>query len=507
MEIEELKSIIDVISKNKIKQLEVINNSRGNSNLHKLYEGISQSTIQTDEQIAQIFFSSTIHSKYYSSRLKTKLKERLINTLFLIDTNEPSFNDYNKAYYNCYKLIAAYKILINRAARKAAIPLAEQALKVAVEFELIDIVFIAAHELRIHYATFEGEKSKFEEYDAIAERYQLLLIAEAKAERHYSDIRMYFAKSKAANLDVISKVDKYVEELRQVVKQQTSYKLNYFYYLLLTMRYEIAFDYENFLKASKEALEYFESRDQIVPLATMFSFSLRIMVGYIRLKEYKSADLIASKCLSFTKEGSGNWFLALDYQMILAFHVPNFQEAYKTYQRAINHIEFKRQYKFISEHWRVHEAYVFYLLSMKKIEPDNNNPLKTFRINKFLNEVPLYSKDKRGTNISIIILQILFLLQQQKYGDIIDRMESLKAYTQRYLRQDDTFRSNCFIQMLLTLPDCSFHKKAVLRKSEKYWKKLQEVPLDVANQSAEIELVPYEMLWEFVLESLDEKWH
>ena len=61
--------------------------------------------------------------------------------------------------------------------------------------------------------------------------------------------------------------------------------------------------------------------------------------------------------------------------------------------------------------------------------------------------------------------------------------------------------------MLLCLPAASFHKKAVLRKADKYWKKLKDVPLEKANQSVELEIVPYEMLWEFVLEGLDEKWH
>nr|MBX2875750.1 hypothetical protein [Saprospiraceae bacterium] len=88
-----------------------------------------------------------------------------------------------------------------------------------------------------------------------------------------------------------------------------------------------------------------------------------------------------------------------------------------------------------------------------------------------------------------------------------DKMESLQAYTHRYLREDDTYRSNCFIKMLLCLPAASFHKKAVLRKADKYWKKLQSKPIEQANQSAELEIVPYEMLWEFVLEGLDEKWH
>ena len=132
---------------------------------------------------------------------------------------------------------------------------------------------------------------------------------------------------------------------------------------------------------------------------------------------------------------------------------------------------------------------------------------KKIRVNKFLNEVPIYSKDKRGTNITILILHILFLLQQGKYGVIIDRMESLKTYAHRYLRKDDTYRSNCFIKMLMQLPAADFHKQGVIRKAQKYWEKLQAVPLEVANQSAEIEIVPYEMLWEFVLESLDNRFH
>lgn len=159
------------------------------------------------------------------------------------------------------------------------------------------------------------------------------------------------------------------------------------------------------------------------------------------------------------------------------------------------------------ERWRIYEGYTFFFISNKQIKPDHNNPLKKFRITKFVNELPIYAKDKRGVNISIILIQILFLLEQKRFGDIIDRMESLKTYVHRYLRQDDTFRSNCFIKMLLTLPECSFHKKAVIRKSEKNFQKLIEKPLNMANQIAEIEIVPYEMLWEFVLESLDEKWH
>ena len=69
------------------------------------------------------------------------------------------------------------------------------------------------------------------------------------------------------------------------------------------------------------------------------------------------------------------------------------------------------------------------------------------------------------------------------------------------------FLTNCFIKMLLQLPPAHFNKTAAIRKAKKYSDKLKEVPLESAKQSNELEIVPYEMLWEFVLESLDNKFH
>jgi len=81
-------------------------------------------------------------------------------------------------------------------------------------------------------------------------------------------------------------------------------------------------------------------------------------------------------------------------------------------------------------------------------------------------------------------------------------MESLNVYCHRYLRKDDTFRSNCFIKMLIVLPNAHFNKIAAIRKTEKLRNRLAEQPLETANQSSELEIIPYELLWELVLEIL-----
>ena len=90
---------------------------------------------------------------------------------------------------------------------------------------------------------------------------------------------------------------------------------------------------------------------------------------------------------------------------------------------------------------------------------------------------------------------------------VYDRFEAIQKYCSRFLRKDDNLRSNCFINMLLQIPKANFHRGCVERKVVKYYETLLATPLDVANQAHEIEIIPYEDLWEFILESLDTKFH
>ena len=119
----------------------------------------------------------------------------------------------------------------------------------------------------------------------------------------------------------------------------------------------------------------------------------------------------------------------------------------------------------------------------------------------------MFSMDKKGVNIPILIIQLLFLLQRKEHGKFIDKCEALNAYSYRHLKKDDTFRSNCFIKMLLLLPKCNFHRIAVERKSKLLRAKLASVPLEIARQSAEIEIVPYEDLWGIVMDMLEAKFY
>ena len=137
------------------------------------------------------------------------------------------------------------------------------------------------------------------------------------------------------------------------------------------------------------------------------------------------------------------------------------------------------------------------LINAGKVEKsEDDNHFTKFRLGRFLNEMPIFSKDKRGMNIAILSIQILFLIQQKKYGKAIDKFEAIEKYCYRYLHQEETIRSYYFITMLMTIPDSQFHRMGVTRKGKKYLDKLLSVPLEVSSQSHKIEIIPYEDLWQ-----------
>lgn len=364
---EELKSLVNVVSKNKVKQIEVIGNSSNNNNqIQNLYEKITDGSIQTDEDIIAYFFSKNEHGIFYSGRLKNKLRERLLNTLFFIDINQPGLNEYTKAYYTCYKQAAAVKILIGKYARGAAIPLSEKVLKSAIKFELTDIVVSMAYELCLHYATIDGDLKKFEEYSDITQKYSEILLAEYRAGRYLAHLRVHFTKARAVRPEIIDQAAKYSTELKKLCKQYDSYRLNYLSFLVHAARYEITSEYEKLLEVSKQALTYFDSRKDLVPITVVFSFTMRLFLCYVQLKKYEEAWDTVPLCLDSTVEGVNNWFLSLEYFITLAFHSEKFQEAYKFYTIAIEHGEFHKQHSTMLERWVIYEAFISYLISRKK---------------------------------------------------------------------------------------------------------------------------------------------
>jgi len=82
------------------------------------------------------------------------------------------------------------------------------------------------------------------------------------------------------------------------------------------------------------------------------------------------------------------------------------------------------------------------------------------------------------------------------------RFIALQRYSAKYLRKSHTFRSNCFIKMLLEIPKQGFNRKAIDRHVAKYLNRLESHEQHLGYFSRQLEIIPYEKLWEFALRSI-----
>lgn len=502
-----LKEMVQVVSKNKVQRVEIIGDaSNYNTLVHQLYKGIQEGKFKSADEAAQELYDSDSSNKNYK-HLEFSLEQRLLNTIFFIDVQKPSFTEFTRAYYTCYKNLAATHILKGRTASKSAISLSERTLRRAIEFGFTEIVISLARHLRFEYSNRQKNAQKFEYYEQLLKKYMQIWQAEEFAEGCYAKIELYSSLKKITRDELIEKSKKYTEQLLKLFPYNHSYAFRISAYMVLIGHFELTNNYSKIISTSYDAIAFFESQQKIASKNAIGVFLFKLATTNIICQNYDEAEKAIKRCLDlFQKEGF-NWYLIMRQYFLLCMHSKDYQKAYDILVIVQNTKNLKRISAHEQELWGINAAYIEYFIRSGEIEtvPVGDLELKPFRYYKFLNEFPFYSKQKRGINIPILIIQILFLLQAKKYDEVIDRATNLHQYCSKYLRKDNTYRSNCFIKMLIKLVEAQFHKNGAQRKAQAYYEKLKNNPLEKTLDMNLVEIVPYEQLWEYTLSMVDNK--
>jgi hypothetical protein len=219
------------------------------------------------------------------------------------------------------------------------------------------------------------------------------------------------------------------------------------------------------------------------------------------LGDHEKGLVVGKKAISFIPKENFTWFSLIEGLIQLNLHGKQYDSALSYFFEAMNNPALSKQPSIYRERLRIIEALIFYLIRTGKLAKPPELNIK-FRSKKFINEFRLSNQDKTGENINLITIQILFLLLDKDYATIIDKMNGLSSYSHRHLRRVESYRSKYFIKMLLQLDKGDFHPIAVQRKAEPFYQKLLEVPLRKSKQDYDLEIIPYETLWSFALESL-----
>ncbi len=502
-----LIEISEIVTKKRISKIEIFDKSLLNkkeSKFNEFYEGLVNNEFTSDEEAAQFLYETTpLDDKY--RQLKSRFSKRLMNTLFFLDANDPSFSNYHRAYYTCNKNWALIRILLSSGARNAATKLANKTLHVAQNYKFTDIILNCARILMTN-SSLSGKVKEYDEFAAIANKAQEELGHEMKSEEMYQRLTLGLTTSATVDEERASLAEEYLNKVKELCETSDSYILHFNMYQIWILMLQFKGDYRGTIEACEKAEQFLEDNEPFRQEVKQASLAFTKINCYLQLRDYDNGRTNADRCLELFSEGSNNWFVFLEVYFLLAMHTENYINAAGIYLKVINHPRFAYTAPERQEKWKIFEAYIYYIFETEGLDRDllTENGKRKFRLLKFLNEVPHFSKDKKGFNVAILVLQVLYMLEKGDYTGIINRSEALNVYCSRYLRKDDSFRNSCFLKMLLTMEKEDFKLERTRQMAMKYLRKMTDTD-NQDNIVHEWEIIPYETLWEKVLNRLANK--
>ena len=226
---DDLKSLINLLSKQKVKQIEIITEEVELSEKTKqLYEGIKNSEFHSDEEAALSLYGTTPKNETYR-KLKYRLKERLINTLFFIDIQNYSRSKFEKALNRSYKNWAAYSILKQKGLRSVSINIIENTLKTSVKYDITNLNMLIIKELKLHYSIFDYNNYKEQKYIGLYDHYKNIYNLEEQSELLYSKTMKYVVSTKSYEYNLeVKRVEDEIYVLMDKSKDIDSYFLHFY---------------------------------------------------------------------------------------------------------------------------------------------------------------------------------------------------------------------------------------------------------------------------------------
>jgi len=497
-----LKELVSLLPPEKISQIELVGRDmEQNSKLNKLYFGLLNGNIDTDEEAARELYDQDEESEALT-KLKERLKDRLLNTLFFVDINKPKYSSYSNSLITSFQSYAQIKILLTRSARTSAISLAENLMEYTKKYELTEITYLITSDLKNHYGILDLNRNKFNHFNELHQQAEKTLFAESLASGTLGSINLMKekelmeSKSPGAKkiLSDLSKLDILYQDIR-------SYRYLLFYCAAKTRKFEIEKNYTAIIDLAEECLEHINDKPFDSSIA-MYTFNRRIFNSYFNLGKIDEAISIAKNSENYTSPHTNNWYIVRYYLCLFLIHFKDYEAAANLEASTFSEKKFKIANPLLKEYWSTISAYLHFLAAANK----TTITVTTFRLQKFLNDIPLYQKDKQGRNVAILLVQLLFLLVRNDYGKYIDRMDALNQYRQRYLKENNTYRANCIIRMMVKVGKCGFHPKRVKSYTQKNLWKLKSRPPEISNSAADVEIIPYEHMWEMVMEILEKNY-
>ncbi len=492
---EALKELVKIVNRKRLSKIDVLDKtllSQGASNLYlKLYEGLENGSIKDDLSAAKYLYDSNEKDAKFR-KLKSRFKSKLLKSILLFDIDEVSNSDVVKAYYECLTHNQTIEIIIKlTGTNKLVFELVKDNYAKALKYNFYDILKNYSFYL-ISYFSLKGDKKSMAEEEEKYLKFLDLAQKEQFSKYLYMKVAVEFNRQAPITQELLNEVKENLNQFYELRKEINNPEIDFYYIYLAFIYYENNNEFEKILDLCEEADALFLQKPEMVTNTRRFVILLYRAKTFLFSRQYiKGIALINSEDRIKIADTSYNWYVLKEIEFKLYLQAKNLEKAYEVYESVQSNKSYKRQVAQLTERWKIYHAYLVFM--------DNywNKGDYKFSLPKFLNDVPLNSKDKSGFNFAIRVVEILFNAARKDYNLIFSKIDALRIYRSRYLNDNTYKRNHLFLSILLKAEKLGFNAKEMLKIDSN---ELFELRKQNNSIIAEWEIIPYEILWDIFVE-------
>jgi hypothetical protein len=494
---EELQKLISIVRQKSQRSIQLVNQNFRKSQKSKdnlLYEGIINELYPTEELAAKHLFNTDPGNRNFRNT-KAKLKQKLLNHLYFLDYNKAGYTDFLRAKYDCLHLLHQMEILVMEDAGCIATKKLPHLIKMAKEYELIELALDGLLLLRNEFSL-QGKCSSLDISEKEIQELRPFHNAILSCEEKYYDTMVLINKSYSAGEKVLDQIPEKIREIEKTGSRFRSSRME-----ILSKKLKIAFfhmtsSYDDILnicdELEKKYIPSVISRIKVDLNYREITF-LKIFCLYA-LNKIEQGMAYGKDKEHLFKEGTEEWFRFKEYQFLIAMKGEKFHQAAKVFRAVKINKNYGNLGKPTKDRWTIYRAYILFINDNKLIKWG-------FDIEKFKRTIPKYPKKMNGYAIATLIIQFMYYLREGNVPKIKEIMKHLKPLSSTHLDKRHNYRNSVFIRMLETVVEKEFDQEAINLKSHNYYQKLKEIQIP-PDFRQEMEIIPLEILWEYILNIL-----
>lgn len=494
---EDILKLIEIKRQRGHRSIQLLNQNFRKNEISKdnlLYESIIENVLKTDEEAAQTVFNADLNSRNYRNA-KSKLRNKLFNHLYFLDYDKKEYTHYKKYEYESYHELHQARILMIEGAIDLATKKLLYVLKLAKICEVIDIVCQALVWLKEIYAM-QGKLSLYKEVELASGYYLKFQEAIRESEEFYFSELVLINKSFSAQIRALNQIPSSIEQIRKKSAEFNSTRIE-----ILALKLELLYNKinNNFSRLDELCHQiedwYFHRKDGEIRVdLDRNKIFLTRLEAYYNLKEYgKGLEFAEQKEKTFIL-GTDMWYDFYELRFIIAMHDGQFKLAAKYLRSTKTDKRFNSLHQIDRERWKIYRGYLIYFNDEKLVRWG-------FNFNLFLNSKLNYSREFAGYSIAVLAIRFLYFLRDNDLRSLDLTLNEIDLYNSSHLDKRSNYRNSVFIRLLNLVLENDFNYECILEKSEIYLKKLQNTPIP-QDKYAELEVYPFDLLWNEVLQIL-----